>query len=57
MEMTIDDTNERFRGEMTVDSDKERDAYLALIWGYGHAGTAIPLGDGKWRVISSSAEE
>ena len=62
MAIAIEDRREemaspRFRGEMICDSPEERDAFLQLIGGYGHGGSAFPLGNGKWRVESFSSED
>lgn len=49
--------NMKFRAEIITDSKEERDQYLQLIWGYGHAATAIPLSDGKWKIYSFDSDE
>lgn len=38
--------NQKFRAEIIADTAEERDQYLQLIWGYGHAASAIPLEGG-----------
>nr|AHF24037.1 hypothetical protein [uncultured bacterium Contig643] len=57
MAIPITTENPRFRGEIICDSPEERDQFLQLIFGYGHAASAIPLGGGRWKVTSFEAEE
>ena len=57
VENYAEEENPRFRGTMLCDSAEERDAYLQLIWGYGHGGAAYPLGNGRWRVEAFSSAD